>query len=88
MWLSGVAVATWLVRLAGVYVGLGAFFAVPFVFWGAGRIDPDAREGTLGFKLLILPGAIALWPLLARRVLSGVSNPPEEKNEHRSKANL
>ncbi len=78
--------ATWLVHLLGAYAALGLIFAVPFVSKGAGRIDPSAREGTWGFRVLIFPGVVALWPLLARRWLSGVSAPPEERNPHRSAA--
>jgi hypothetical protein len=79
-------VATWIVRLLGLYAGVGILFAVPFVWRGAGRIDPVAREATPGFRLVILPGVIALWPLLARRWLAGASAPPEECNAHRRRA--
>ena len=51
----------------GVYLGVGVLFAVPFAFVGAARIDPDAAGATLGFRLLILPGAAALWPVLLVR---------------------
>jgi len=54
-------------RLAGVLVGasagylaLGLAFAVPFVARWSGRLDPAARVGTLGFRLLIMPGAALL----------------------------
>ena len=56
-----------LVALAGAYVAAGALFAVAFATWGVSRVDPVAREGTIGFRLIILPGAAALWPLLASR---------------------
>ena len=48
---------------------LGLAFALPFVWRGVDRIDPAAREGSLGFRLLILPGVAALWPLLLFRWL-------------------
>ncbi|MGA2053021.1 MAG: hypothetical protein ABSH19_06900, partial [Opitutales bacterium] len=35
--------------------------------WWAGRLDVSAQKGTWGFRLIILPGAIALWPALARK---------------------
>jgi len=60
--------ATGLVSALGIYLGAGALFALVFVFGGGlGRVDPTARAGTLGFRLLILPGVAALWPLLAWR---------------------
>ena len=51
--------------LAGAYVAAGALFAIAFAAWGAGQIDAAARGGTAGFRLIVLPGAAALWPLLA-----------------------
>lgn len=77
--------ATWLVNILGVYLGVGIVFAIAFVWKGAGRVDPSAKEGSLGFRLLILPGTAALWPILARRWLAG-EGPPEEQNPHRSAA--
>ena len=53
---------------AEVYLGLGFLFALPFVWRGVHGLDPLARTGTLGFRLLILPGAAALWPLLLFRL--------------------
>ena len=58
----------WIVVIgAGIYLLPGVLFALPFVLRGAGRIDRAAVEGSLGFRLLIVPGAIALWPLLLQR---------------------
>lgn len=78
-------VAKVLVAAAAVYLGAGLAFAVPFVVRGAARIDPAARAATWGFKLAILPGAAAFWPLLARRWRRGTP-PPEECNAHRNAA--
>lgn len=52
------------VGFAGVYALCGVAFAVVFVFRRMGSIDPSAKMGTWGFRLLVLPGLIALWPLL------------------------
>jgi hypothetical protein len=75
--------AGWLVRLIGIYLALGVLFAVPFVMRGAARVDPAARGAGWGFRLLILPGVAALWPLLARRWLSDATSPPEPRDAHR-----
>ncbi len=75
-----------LVALLGVYAVLGILFAIPFVIKGIGRLDPAAQDGTWGFRLLILPGVVALWPLLARRWLMGARQPPTECNPHRRAA--
>lgn len=61
-------VAGVLVGIAAAYLTAGFLFAVPFVARWAGRLDPAARIGTLGFRLVILPGAALLWPLLALKL--------------------
>ena len=71
-----------LVSVAGVYVATGVAFAAFFVWRGVQRIDPAAVEGTVGFRVLVFPGAVALWPLLMRRVQER-SMPPVERNAHR-----
>ena len=58
-----------LVAAAAAYLALGLVFAVPFALHWAGRLDPVARSGSAGFRLLILPGAMLLWPLLLFRLL-------------------
>lgn len=79
------ALANGIVTALGVYLILGALFAVPFSRRGVGRIDPAAVDGTWGFRLLIVPGVVALWPWLAWRWLRH-SPPPEERNAHRRAA--
>jgi hypothetical protein len=78
-----VTLATWLVHLFTVYVVVGTLFAALFVWRGVGAIDPVAKEGSWGFRLLILPGCAALWPLLLHRWWSGSGMPPEECSAHR-----
>ena len=69
-----------------VYLACGFLFAVPFVLTGVKRIDPHAAHGSWGFRILIFPGTIFLWPLLAKRWLSGAGEPPEENSAHRNAA--
>lgn len=78
-------VAALLISLV-VYLACGFAFAIPFALIGVKQIDPHARHGSWGFRVLILPGAMALWPLLLRRWASGVHEPPEERNAHRRAA--
>jgi hypothetical protein len=65
-----------LITAAAVYAGIGAAFAMAFILRGAATIDPVASHAGWGFRLLILPGSVALWPLLlfkwrgAHRVVS------------------
>lgn len=78
-----VSLAYPIVLVAGVYLAIGLAFALLFVVRWAGRVDPAARSGTLGFRVLIIPGSAILWPLLAARLLRGTTEPPEERNAHR-----
>lgn len=80
-----IALAQWLVTLVGVYAALGLLFVLPFVLRGAAAIDPGAREGTWGFHLLMVPGVVAFWPLLAHRWWRR-RGLPEESNPHRCAA--
>jgi len=60
------------VQLAELYALLGVGFAFAFVWKGVARVDPAARDGTLGFRLLIVPASAALWPwLLVRWIRAG-----------------
>jgi len=77
------ALALWLVRLVGLYLLVGFCFGLFFVIHGINRIDPSARSSGWGFRLIILPGVIALWPLLTSRMLRNQSSPPVECTAHR-----
>lgn len=56
-----------LVESTRIYALLGALFAVAFAWRGAGAVDAVARHASLGFRVMVLPGAALLWPLLAVR---------------------
>jgi hypothetical protein len=60
-------IAEWFVRLLTAYGAIGLIFAVAFVTRGIQRIDPAAIGAPIGFRLIVLPAAAALWPLLASR---------------------
>jgi hypothetical protein len=66
-----------------VYASLGLAFAVPFVWLGVQRLDSEAQGSGIGFRLLIMPGVAAFWPLLLYRWGRGVTEPPVENNPHR-----
>lgn len=51
------------------YGAAGTLFALAFALRGAAIVEPSARGGTLGFRVVILPGAIVLWPYLLVRWL-------------------
>jgi hypothetical protein len=63
------SIARLFIGVAGVYLAAGTLFALPFVLKLAGRLDPAARAGSWGFRIIILPGVILLWPVLLTRLL-------------------
>jgi hypothetical protein len=79
-------IAITLLIALGIYLTCGFAFAIPFVLAGAKEIDPHAAHGSWGFRVLIIPGAMAFWPLLLKRWASGVKTPPEECTAHRRAA--
>jgi len=72
--------------LLGAYLTCGLAFAIPFALVGVKKIDPHAAHGSWGFRLLVIPGTMAFWPLLLWRWAIGVKMPPEEYNAHRRAA--
>ena len=60
-------VAEWFIDLLGMYTGIGLLFAIAFLMVGISQVDPDSKGSGVGFKLIILPGVAALWPVLFTR---------------------
>lgn len=44
------------------YALVGVVVGAAFVARGVARVDHSAKGAPLGFRLMILPGAAALWP--------------------------
>jgi hypothetical protein len=80
------ALAEAIVTAFTAYLGAGLVFAVLFVAFGVHRVDEQAKGSGAGFRLIILPGVAALWPLLLARWVRGVSEPRLETNGHRARA--
>ena len=49
------------------YVLCGLAVGVAFVLRGVDRVDEAARGAPVAFRLVILPGTVALWPLMAKK---------------------
>jgi hypothetical protein len=56
-----------IVGFAAAYAAIGLAFAIVFAIRGIEAIDPVARNSGWTFRFLVVPGAVALWPLLAKR---------------------
>jgi hypothetical protein len=65
------------------YAGLGLIFAALFVWIGVQRLDSEAQGSGIGFRLLILPGVAAFWPVFLLRSMRGTAEAPVERNPHR-----
>jgi hypothetical protein len=81
-------IAASILILTGVYLISGLLFSIPFALIGVGKIDPHAARGSWGFRLLIIPGSILMWPLLSIRWVKGIHQPPEERTAHRLSAKV
>ena len=58
--------------LLAVYLTAGGLFCVAFQLRGLPMLDPAAVGSGLGFRFLISPGVMALWPWLALRWLRAI----------------
>ena len=54
-----------LLNALALYAAVGAVTAVAFVIFGVTRVQP--APVSLGARILILPGAAALWPYVILR---------------------
>jgi hypothetical protein len=64
----------------GAYLAVGVLAATALHLRGLRTIDPGVIGSGFGFRLLITPGLVALWPLMIgawRRALRGATNDPE-----------
>jgi len=71
------------VALLEAYAVIGFVFAGVFVSLGVQKLDSEARGSGLAFRLLLLPGVSAFWPMFLARWIRGTVEPPLEKNPHR-----
>jgi hypothetical protein len=48
----------------GIYLAIGSVIGVAFVLNGIRKIDPVANGAPLRVRILFLPGAISIWPIV------------------------
>ena len=56
-----------LVNIAAVYLLIGLIFAIIFVLRGAVKIDPNVQGTSFLFRLMLIPGATLLWPVMLKK---------------------
>lgn len=59
-----------LLGLLAIHALVGLVFAATFLPRRIERLDPSAEGASWAFRLWILPGVVALWPLLWARLRS------------------
>jgi hypothetical protein len=79
------AIAQLVVATFETYAAAGLGFTLIFLPRGLLRVDPRVAGAPATFRLVILPGIVAFWPLFAWRWIAGARE-PIERNPHRSKA--
>lgn len=57
-----------------IYLLCGLIFALVFVLKGADKIDEGAKDSTIGFKIIIIPGCTIFWPLLLNKWVKSKNN--------------
>ncbi|HUG12386.1 MAG TPA: hypothetical protein VMM36_15320 [Opitutaceae bacterium] len=78
--------AQFLVGALYAYLGIGVLVMAWMHFGGLHRVDTTAARGTVGFRILISPGLVLLWPLILKRAIRGAGAPPAERGPHRDAA--
>ncbi len=81
-----IALAVWVIKIVRAYLFAGLVFAIPFLLFGIQRVDPDAEGRNLGFRLLLIPGLCAFWPVFALRWVRGKRKPSEITAHRRAAA--
>jgi len=62
-----------IVYAVGIYLVLGAIFAVWFAAFGVTKFDDSAKGTSFSFRLIIFFGATAFWTFLAWRLIKNES---------------
>jgi hypothetical protein len=63
------------------YLRIGAAVALVFALI-VGRVVPSAKGGSILFRLLMLPGAMLLWPLIVVRTVRALASPSPKEIAH------
>lgn len=63
-----------------IYLLIGVVFVIPFLAKGLTKVDQGAHGGTIGFKIIIIPGVVVFWPVLLNK---WIKTKAEEARKHR-----
>lgn len=59
-----------IVSLLGFYFGIGFLFGIYFFFKGAFQLDELIEDSKWTVRLLLVPGAMGLWPILLLKIIN------------------
>lgn len=57
-------------NVLGIYFVIGLLFGIYFFIKGAFQLDELIKESKWTVRLLLLPGAIGLWPMLLIKIIT------------------
>ena len=63
------SIAIIFVYLLYIYFGIGLVFMVFFLAKGIEKIDASVKGSSFRFRLLMVPGIVAFWPILLQKWL-------------------
>ena len=66
--------------MISIYLLLGLLFALGFIAVGYKKIDPTAEGASLRLRLVWLPAAVILWPLLLVKWINVKDRSADSKN--------
>lgn len=67
--------------VVAIYLLLGVLFVIPFLLKGLMKVDEGAHGGTIGFKIIIIPGVIVFWPTLLTKWIKAIRKRSNVKSE-------
>lgn len=80
------SLAYYLVRSGYAYAAVGLLLLPWWHARGLARLDTAAGRGGWGFRLLVSPGLVGLWPVMLLAARRGTGHPRIETNAHRAAA--
>jgi hypothetical protein len=67
--------------VVAAYLAVGVVFVIPFLVKGLTKVNSSAQGGTIGFKIIIIPGVIVFWPVLLSKWVKANHKPSNVKRE-------
>jgi len=56
-----------ILSIIAIYLACGFVFAIAFIAKGVEKLDEGAHGASIGFRIIVIPGAMVFWPLLLKK---------------------